>query len=134
MSVSPETESKAFGKHQRLLNKTQFQFVFDQAPIRVSHPALLILAKPSSSISARLGLVIAKKQIKLSVRRNRIKRLIRESFRLQGKKLPAIDVIVLARSNADKLDNNEVTAILNGLWKRVSKKQHKLVQSQAAEQ
>lgn len=131
MSISPEIEPNVFSKPQRLLNQAQFQYVFDQAPIRVSHPALLILAKPNNSKHARLGLVIAKKQIKLAVRRNRIKRLIRESFRLRLKKLPPIDVIVLARSSADTLDNSEVTKILNGLWKRVSKKQQKLLQNQS---
>ncbi|WP_370980518.1 ribonuclease P protein component [Agaribacterium sp. ZY112] len=131
MSISPEIEPNVFSKPQRLLNQAQFQYVFDQAPIRVSHPSLLILAKPNNNKHARLGLVIAKKQIKLAVRRNRIKRLIRESFRLRLKKLPPIDVIVLARSSADTLDNSEVTKILNGLWKRVSKKQQKLLQNQS---
>ncbi|WP_096086655.1 ribonuclease P protein component [Agaribacterium haliotis] len=134
MSVSSETGKQSFGKEQRLLTKSQFQYVFDQAPIRVSHPSLLILAKPNKLAHARLGLVIAKKQIKLAVRRTRIKRLIRESFRLRAEKLPPIDVIVLARSSADTLENSEVTTILNGLWKRVSKKQHKLLQQAQAQQ
>lgn len=114
----------AFTKQDRLLTSKHFQFVFDQAPIRASHPSLLILAKPNGLDHARLGLVIAKKHIKLAVGRNRIKRLTRESFRTR--QLPALDVIVLSRGGADKLDNKEIHKILNGLWKRVSKKSAQL--------
>jgi len=124
VTTSDTIECHAFTKQQRLLKAKQFQFVFDQAPIRASHPSLLILAKPNEQAFCRLGLVIGKKHIKTAVGRNRIKRLIRESFRTR--QLPALDVIVLARGGADTLDNDEVRKILNGLWKRISKKSAKL--------
>jgi len=47
VTTSDTIECHAFTKQQRLLNAKQFQFVFDQAPIRASHPSLLILAKPN---------------------------------------------------------------------------------------
>lgn len=120
MTTSITSEPKTFTKQQRLLKAKEFQHVFDRAPIRASHPSLLILAKPNTLQYPRLGLVIGKKHIKTAVGRNHIKRLIRESFR--NRQLPSLDVIVLARSGADSLDNSEVDKILNGLWKRVSKK------------
>lgn len=124
MTTSNTSECHAFTKQARLLTAKQFQYVFDQAPVRASHPSLLILAKPNGLSFARLGLVIGKKHIKTAVGRNRIKRLIRESFRTR--QLPALDVIVLARGGADNLDNDEARRILNGLWKRISKKSAKL--------
>ncbi|MBX2849693.1 MAG: ribonuclease P protein component [Acidiferrobacterales bacterium] len=124
MSTSHAIESHTFSKQDRLLSAKQFQYVFDAPPVRASHPSILFLAKPNGLSHARLGLVIGKKHIKTAVGRNRIKRLIRESFR--NRHLPAIDVIVLARGGADTLDNSEVHKILNGLWKRVSKKSAKL--------
>lgn len=118
-------EGNTFKKQHRLLKGYQFQHVFEQPPFRASHPALLVLAKPNNLDHARLGLVIGKKHIKKAVRRNRVKRLIRDSFRNRLKYLPGFDVIVLARSSADTLDNSEVSSILNGLWKRVIKKHAK---------
>ena len=43
---------------------------------------------------ARLGLVIGKKLLRRAVDRNRVKRCIRESFRLRRSDLPACDLIV----------------------------------------
>lgn len=127
MTKSQSSGPNALTKQKRLLTAGQFQYVFDQAPIRASHPSILVLAKPNSLGHARLGLVIGKKHIKTAVGRNKIKRLIRESFRTR--QLSGIDVIVLARSGADTLDNREVHKILNGLWKRVSKKANALLKS-----
>lgn len=111
-----------FSKQQRLLAAREFSALFADAPIRASHPCFLVLCNLNSFEKARLGLVIAKKQIKKSHDRNRIKRLIRESFRLQQHKLPHIDAIVLARKGADALSNSEIQVILHGLWKRISKR------------
>ncbi len=113
-----------FGKHNRLLTSSDFQRVFDKPPIRAPHPSILILAKPNRRNAQRLGLVIAKKHVKKAVQRNRLKRLIRESFRTQH--LGGIDVIVLARKGACELENDEILSILNSLWKRVIKKHSKM--------
>lgn len=70
----------------------------------------------------RLGLVIAKKNIKLAVGRNRVKRLIRESFRSRQHQLPAIDAIVLARKGLDQLNNGDIDKILDKLWQKLQTK------------
>src|SRR5271156_2082915 len=49
---------------------------------------------------ARLGLAISKRVSKRAVERNRIKRLVRESFRRVRDQLPAIDLMVMAREQA----------------------------------
>ncbi len=111
----------AFSKAFRLLNQADFTPVFNDAPLRASHPTLLVLCRPGQT-HARLGLVIAKKAVKKAHDRNRLKRLIRESFRKQKNKFPAIDAIVLARKGADALSNTEINSIINGLWKRILKR------------
>lgn len=111
-----------FDKTRRILSSHDFSVVFDKPPFKVSHPQLLILAKTSSAKQTRLGLVIGKKNVKHAVERNRLKRLIRESFRLKQHNLPAIDAIVLARRGADTLSNAELFSILDKLWTRVAKK------------
>ena len=109
-------------KQQKLLNASDFNLVFDNPPFKVSHKHLLILAKPNSQNVARLGLVVAKKNIKLAVQRNRFKRLIRESFRLKQQQLVGLDIVVLARRDFDTLDNSTATKIFDGLWNKLIRK------------
>jgi ribonuclease P protein component len=119
--VTPNNLSK-FCKSQRLLNSAEFQNVFSDPPLRASHQNCLILAKPNQLGFNRLGLVIAKKHIRLAVQRNRVKRLIRESFRHLPSNQQGIDAIVLARRGLGELDNPAINKIVNQQWLRIQKK------------
>ncbi|CAA0081445.1 Ribonuclease P protein component [BD1-7 clade bacterium] len=65
---------------------------------------------------------MAKKNVRYAVQRNRIKRIIRESFRLHQHELPPIDVIVLARRGLDDFTNAQLHAEFEQAWQRVTKK------------
>lgn len=95
----------------------QFKSVF-QEPLRASTPEITILSSPNSLNFARLGLTVAKKNLKRAHERNRVKRLCRESFRLLQNDLPAYDFVIVAKKGLDKLDNQTVFATLDKLWKR----------------
>jgi len=112
----------SFPRQLRLLNARHYKAVFDDAPYRVSCPELLFLAKPNGLDHPRLGIVVSKKNCRRATQRNRIKRLIRESFRCQQARLSGIDVIVLARRGAADLDNKAVTELLAKLWNRLLKR------------
>ncbi|HJY37969.1 MAG TPA: ribonuclease P protein component, partial [Steroidobacteraceae bacterium] len=56
-----------------------------------------------------------------AVRRNRIKRLVRESFRQHQHELPAVDLVVNARSAARDADNAAITRSLERHWRTVVK-------------
>jgi ribonuclease P protein component len=113
---------QAFKKSSRLLNASDFQAVFDDAPLRTSHQHFLLLARLNSLGHSRLGLVIAKKHIRLSVQRNRVKRLIRETFRVKQQQISGIDVIVLARKGMDQLSNASIIEHLDLQWQRLIRK------------
>lgn len=49
---------------------------------------------PRSGGGARLGVIVAKRLIKTAVGRNLVKRVARESFRLQRPSLPSCDIIL----------------------------------------
>lgn len=112
----------SFGKSKRLLNASDYGAVFDRADYKVSIKQVLCLAKQNGSEHPRLGLVIAKKNIRLAVQRNRVKRIIRESFRLHQHELPAVDIVILARRGLGDLDNAAIHAELENIWKRLNKK------------
>lgn len=114
--------SKAFGKSSRLLNASDFQKVFDNPPFRASHKHFLILARHNGLAHSRVGLVIAKKNIRLAVNRNLIKRLIRESFRASQQNLGGIDAIVLARRGMDALENPFLRQQLDKQWLKLGRK------------
>jgi len=117
--------SQAFGKSLRLLNASDFQAVFDDPPFRASHKHFLILARHNNLSHSRMGLVIAKKNIRLAVNRNLIKRLIRESFRTEQQNLVGFDAIVLARRGMDGLENADLSAQLGKQWQRIARKASK---------
>ncbi|MGO4702579.1 ribonuclease P protein component [Dyella sp. 2RAB6] len=68
---------------------------------------------------ARLGLAISKRVSKRAVERNRIKRLLRESFRRIRAQLPAVDLLVMARDHANGLPGPELLADIDHLWKKL---------------
>lgn len=119
----------AFGKSLRLLDSSDFQQVFDDAPFRASHQYFLILSRPNQLLQPRLGLVIAKKHISLSVQRNRIKRLVREEFRHQQESLAGLDVIVLSRKGLADMTNDQFRQQLAQQWQRLLKKAKQAAQN-----
>lgn len=123
--------SKAFSKSFRLLNASDYQSVFNDAPFRASHQHLLILSRSNQTETPRLGLVIAKKHIRLAVQRNRIKRILRETFRQNQQQLGGIDAVVLARAGLDKLDNQQLHKLFNKQWGRIIKKASKAAEPKA---
>ncbi len=112
-----------FNRESRLLTPDHFQSVFKK-PIRFGSCHFTILITPSglpadSCKNNRLGLAIAKKRVKLAVQRNRIKRIIRESFRFNQHNLPAIDMVVMVKSGIDQLDNREINQQLTKIWRKI---------------
>jgi ribonuclease P protein component len=82
--------------------------------------SLLVLANHESY--PRLGLSIATRTFGTAVARNRIKRLTRESFRLNQHSLPPVDVTVSARDAARQANAAELRASLDKHWKTITQK------------
>jgi ribonuclease P protein component len=68
---------------------------------------------------ARLGLAISKRVSKRAVERNRIKRLLRESFRRVRHQLPAVDLMVMAREQAAGVSGAQLLTEIDALWKKL---------------
>lgn len=80
----------------------------------------MVLARPNTQGLARLGLSISSRAVGNAVRRNLVKRLIRESFRLHQHGLPAADIVVNARSAVRNADNNAILRSLERHWQAIT--------------
>ena len=102
--------------HARMLTDgyigSSFEYVFNNAIPSVSSQ-LTLLARFNNSDNPRLGITLSKKRVKFAHDRNRIKRIIRESFRLQRQTFPNIDIVVVGKTGVDKMSNQE-------LWKKLT--------------
>lgn len=114
-----------FTPAQRLLRPAEFQAVFDGTTFKVGESGFLLLVRHNSLSHPRLGLVIAKKKVRRSVDRNRLKRTVRESFRLHQASLPAADVVFMARHDIMALPATALREALGQAWKRMSRKSAK---------
>ena len=112
----------SFTKQSRLLNSEDYKAVFTNTQLKASCRHFLVLAVNNRSFTARLGLIIAKKHVSLAVQRNRIKRVIRNSFRLNSDLLSRLDLVVLARKDADTLDNSQLKRKIEALWVKLESK------------
>lgn len=114
-------KSNTFPRELRLVTPSQFSRIFDR-PVKAVSDHFTLLAKYNNEETPRLGLTIAKKKEKTAVGRNRIKRIIRESFRLNQHNLPNIDIVVLARDHIGDADNKQLQKQLNKLWKKIAQR------------
>lgn len=122
----------AFSKAQRLLEPREFKAVFDAALYKASHRSLLLLAIPRTGGSARLGLVVAKKNARLAVQRNRLKRILRERFRQQQHSLSGLDIVALVKPGLAQMDNAAVRQLVDEQLARLLKQRQKAVEKQSS--
>ncbi len=110
--------SQSFPKHLRILSPRDFEHVFSKAE-KFANRHWVFIVRPSNNPYPRLGLAIAKKQLKKAVWRNRVKRLARESFRQHTQALNGYDIVVLARRNLNEVDNEVLTQSFLHLIRKV---------------
>jgi len=67
----------------------------------------------------RLGMAIAARMIASAVRRNRIRRIVRETFRMAQHELPAVDLFIMVRARADASSNAALVESLQRLWRGI---------------
>lgn len=111
-------------QQHRLTDKRAFREIFEK-PFVVSDPCFKILARPNGQDCPRLGLAVSRKVDRRAVQRNRLKRLVRESFKQHiateaGAR--AADYMVLPRPLAVTISNQEIFERLARLWNNVSRK------------
>jgi len=117
----PSEEGATFPRSRRLLKPDEYRRVFSDGR-RSADSLFLVLARPNGMNDARLGLAVSKKASRRAVDRNRIKRLIRESFRQHQPSLSGLDLVVVSRSGATGSENSACFESLRQHWRRVAEK------------
>jgi len=114
----PKTSAAyCFDRQARLPDEAAFSRVFASGR-RSRDEYFTVLCSPNGDRRARLGLAIAKKHCRLAVRRNRLKRIVRESFRQHRQALAGLDIVVLNRPASAAAGNRELFDSLAAHWQR----------------
>ncbi len=119
MADVDQTPRHPFRRQQRLTTAADYGRVFRRAK-RSSDRLFTVLVRSGDRNTPRLGLAISKKHAKLACQRNRIKRVIRESFRLHQSALKNIDIVVMNKRETHRATNNELRDSLEKHWKSLS--------------
>lgn len=133
---SHKISSVGFPRSARLLKPADFKRVFKKSTVS-SDRYFKVLACPNDMNRARLGMAVSRQVDKHAVGRNRIKRVIRESFRqtfMQGAEGATdsispdatasnqMDLVVLPRRECATISNPCLFASIEAHWSRLDRK------------
>jgi ribonuclease P protein component len=102
----------------RLSRARDIRRVF-QSGLKISNDYVTIRARRRPVRTPRLALAVAKKHVASAVKRNRIKRIARESFRRNTSILTGLDVVVISRPGISRADGVALRETLDAEWVRL---------------
>ena len=144
---TPDAVKHCFARRDRLTKTDEFSSVFgfrrairgqwlmlhyQPRPVPHSEQQAPAALPQASGQTARLGLVVGKKLLKRAVDRNRLKRVVRENFRLRRPELPPCDLVVRLAVKGVPLCGAELADDVNALFDRLSSRLERQL-GQAAE-
>lgn len=106
-----------FDRRHRLPDEAAYSRVFGGAS-RSRDRLFTVLSRRNHTDVARLGLAVSRKHCRLASTRNRVKRIVRESFRHHLVNLAGLDVVVLAQSGTAGADNRALFDSLAKHWQK----------------
>lgn len=111
----------AFTRSQKLSKGIEFKRVFND-PFVSSDACFKVLARSNQGEHARLGMAVSRQIDKRAVGRNRIKRVVRESFRVWSSwRVASLDIVVLPRRETASMCNKKLFHSLKYHWSRLEK-------------
>ncbi len=101
----------ALNKRQRVVPQQKHQV----ALLSFKAKKLVMLVRKNHLDMARVNVIVPKKHVALAVNRNRIKRWVRELFRLRQVTLKGTDLVVICRYSANSLTFSQCEKAFDGL-------------------
>ena len=111
-----------FTKKQRLLTPAAFKEVFDAPERKLHQTHLMAFVRSNNADIPRVGMAITKRKVPTAVKRNLVKRQIRENFRLQNYKLENKDIVFIVKKPLKGIDNTDLKNQINNIFKKIEKK------------
>lgn len=115
-----------FSRKFRLTDGKDFRQAFIASTFRIRRPGIILLAvQQPDLVGPRLGIALSKRVLPKSVDRNRVRRLIRDSFRLEKLALPTYDCVIQVKRWPHDLSNTDFKKELAVVWaelRRLSQK------------
>jgi ribonuclease P protein component len=108
-----------FPRRARLSGSSVFTHVFAH-PAKSSDRYFTVLARPNGLKHPRLGMAISRKVAKSAVARNRIKRIVRESFRHYQSRFGGVDWVVMGRTGVAQQENAALFTALQRHWHKLA--------------
>ena len=110
-------ENFNFPSKNRLLNKEQFDAVFQKREKQYSHCFISYVAENTEGFP-RVGVILSKKQIRLATQRNTIRRIVKESFRHAIRDLPNVDIVIIGLKNATQVSKKDFARRIAQQWEK----------------
>ncbi|AAO26758.1 ribonuclease P protein component [Buchnera aphidicola str. Bp (Baizongia pistaciae)] len=104
-----------FNKKRRLITPNDFNYVF-KSPNVIRCKEITILGRLNLLSFSRLGISVSRKNVKYAYQRNKIKRLIRENFRIIQHRLVSSDFVVIVNSSSMQISFKLLAKKLENLW------------------
>ncbi len=111
---------QGFSRQYRLTRPEDFRYVSRRAR-RLSSECFTVLLRANRLGHPRLGMAIARKHVRSAVRRNRVKRIVREEFRCRRERLASYDIVFISRPALARKNKQELHAIVDRLFKEIER-------------
>ncbi|MBU0745085.1 MAG: ribonuclease P protein component [Gammaproteobacteria bacterium] len=101
-----------FPRKIRLLTDPQFKQVFKKTKRKIHTQAFIIYYCDNDLSYPRLGVIVPKRNIHQATKRNRFKRVVRESFRLNQNRFQGVDILIVGKKNAENFLGKELNSLM----------------------
>ena len=115
------TSAFAFRPCHRLRLAADFKRVYQRGR-RLGDDLFGLSTLPNELGFARLGMAVSTRSVGNSVRRNRVRRIIREVFRVQRPALPPLDFVITSRAAARAAVRPQIVDSLERLFGQAARK------------